>query len=103
MVCAHAPLPSQKSSVQVLVSVVQAVLVGLKLLAGQSLLTPLQFSATSHSPTAGRHTAVLLASAGQLVLVPLHCSAGSHSPAEARHCVPAFPAGCVHVSLEPSH
>src|SRR5437763_1136200 len=44
-----------------------------------------------------------LASAGQVVLVPVQFSATSHSPAAARHTAPAFPAGCVHVALEPLH
>src|SRR5438093_7496755 len=56
-----------------------------KVSAGQSLLTPLQDSATSHTPAAARHTAVLLASAGQSLLTPLQDSATSHTPAAARH------------------
>src|SRR5438093_2401246 len=44
-----------------------------------------------------------LASAGQVVLVPVQFSATSHSPAAARHTAPAFPAGCVHVALVPLH
>src|SRR2546422_5368372 len=53
--------------------------------AGQSSPTPLQLSATSHAPAAGRHKAVLLRSTGQTLLTPSQVSAGSHSPPEARH------------------
>src|SRR5438477_128662 len=42
-------------------------------------------------------------SVGQVVLVPVQLSARSHSPAAARHTAPAFPAGWVHVALEPLH
>jgi len=38
----------------------------------------------------------LKVSAGQVALVPVQFSATSQSPAAARHTVPAFPAGCVH-------
>src|SRR5262245_38164986 len=51
---------------------------------GQVLLTPLQLSAMSHAPAAGRQTAVLLASAGQAALVPVQFSVRSQAPAEAR-------------------
>jgi hypothetical protein len=54
---------------------------------GQSLVTPLQLSATSHVPLAARHWAVLLASAGQTLLVPSQRSSTSQSPAEPRHTV----------------
>jgi len=37
-----------------------------------------------------------MASAGQTVLVPVQVSATSHPPTAARHTVPAFPAACVH-------
>src|SRR5207247_2212933 len=60
---------------------------------------PGQFSATSHSPAAVRHTKVLglNPSAGQLVLVPVQNSSGSQtSPEPARHSAPALPAGCGH-------
>src|SRR5207249_9842559 len=42
-------------------------------------------------------------SGGQAVLEPSQVSAVSHSPAAARTTAPAFPAGCVHVTLVPSH
>src|SRR5207253_193754 len=45
----------------------------------------------------------LLASAGQTVLVPVQVSATSQSPAAARQTAPAFPAGCWQASLLPSH
>src|SRR5947207_2996979 len=64
-------LPSHRSRVQGLVSAVHAVPAG------------------------------WLASVGQMVLVPVQLSATSHSPAAARHTAPPFPAGCVHVALEP--
>src|SRR5207253_2797742 len=60
---------------------------------------PGQFSATSHSPAAARHTKLLdlNTSAGQLVLAPVQNSSGSQtSPEPARHSTPPFPAGCVH-------
>src|SRR5207245_1388309 len=44
-----------------------------------------------------------LPSAGQLVLVPVHVSVWSHSPAAGRQTAPAFPAGCWHASVDPSH
>src|SRR5437870_536111 len=44
-----------------------------------------------------------LASAGQVLLVPVQFSATSHSPVAARHWAPALPAGCWHVALVPSH
>ena len=53
---------------------------------------------SSQSPPSG-----LNASAGQLVLVPLQASATSQEPEDPRHTVPALPAGCVHVTLVPSH
>src|SRR5439155_1638454 len=65
--------PSHWSRVQGLLSAVQAVPLALKTSAGQAVLEPVQLSATSHSPAAARHT------------------------------VPAFPSGCVHVLVLPSH
>jgi hypothetical protein len=41
------------------------------------------------------------ASVGHVVDEPVHVSATSHSPAAARHVVPALPAGCWQVVLEP--
>jgi hypothetical protein len=57
---------------------------------------PVQLSATSHCPFAGRQTVLADAnpSSGQAVLVPVHASATSQRPAEARQTVPALPAGC---------
>jgi hypothetical protein len=54
---------------------------------------------------AGEQTTLVPAtmSEGQAVLEPVQVSARSHSPAEARHMVPALPAGCWQVTLEPSH
>jgi hypothetical protein len=51
------------------------------------LLTPSQFSATSHGPLAGRQVNVFgcLASEGQVALVPVQFSATSHTPPDARH------------------
>src|SRR5207249_3121326 len=73
--------------------------------AGQSALVPSQLSATSQAPAAARHTvpAACLASAGQLALVPVQVSASSQAPVAARHTVPAWPAGCWHALLLPSH
>src|SRR5205823_6446324 len=72
--CVHVlVLPSHWSSVQGLVSAVQAVPAG------------------------------CLASVGQVVLVPVQVSATSHSVAAARHTAPALPAGCWQVALAPSH
>src|SRR5437762_2861518 len=44
-----------------------------------------------------------LASDGHEVLVPVQNSTASHSPAAARQGAPALPAGCVHVALVPLH
>jgi hypothetical protein len=73
--------------------------------AGQAALEPVQFSATSQVVAATRQTVELArkASAGHVVDEPVHVSATSQLPAEARHVAPALPAGCWHVSLEPSH
>ncbi len=51
---------------------------------GQPLLAPLHDSATSQSPTAGRHKPVRLASGGQVALAMGQVSARSHTPAEGR-------------------
>src|SRR6266446_344459 len=70
----------------------------------QVALVPLHTSAVQGSPSSVQ--AVLLgwkASVGQAVLVPVQLSATSHSLTAARHTVPALPAGCVHVALEPLH
>src|SRR5436309_3047866 len=90
------PLPV--SVVQTLPSSVQVVPPAFRISAGQTVLTPSQVSARSHSPAAARQTApaALMESAGQAVLVPVQVSARSHPPTAARHTVPAFPAACVH-------
>src|SRR5207247_8861071 len=80
-----------------------AVSASCKASAGQLSATPPQLSATSQPPAAARQTAVLFTSAGQSTLEPVQVSARSHGPAAARHAAPAFPAGCWHVSLAPSH
>src|SRR5207237_3184077 len=73
--------------------------------AGQAALVPVQVSATSQPPAAARHSTLAgwKASAGQAGFVPLQVSATSQAPAAARHTVPAWPAGCWHASLLPSH
>ncbi len=92
-------VPSHWSSVQGLPSEVHAVPLDCFVSAGHaSPAVPGQFSATSHSPAAVRHTKVLglNPSAGQLVLVPVQNSSGSQtSPEPTRHSAPALPAGCV--------
>ena len=45
----------------------------------------------------------LKASLGHVVLVPVQLSATSQSPAAGRQTTPAFPAGCWQVALLPSH
>src|SRR5439155_23546421 len=96
--CSQASLvPSHWSSVQGLPSEVHAVPLDCFASAGHPPpAVPGQFSATSHSPAAVRHTKVLglNTSVGQLALVPVHTSSGSQaSPEPARHTTPAFPAG----------
>ena len=73
--------------------------------AGQAAPVPVQLSATSQTSATGRQTLVDDAkpSAGQDVLVPVHVSVTSQTPAELRQTTPAFPAGCWHASLAPSH
>ena len=63
----------------------------------------MQVSAKSHAPAAARHTVLAgwKVSPGQPVLVPSQVSAASQVPAAGRHTVPAWPAGCWHVSLAP--
>ena len=53
------------------------------------MLDPVQFSATSHTPAAARHSVPELAtpSTGQAVLDPVQVSATSHTPAEPRQTV----------------
>ena len=57
--------------------------------AGHKAPLPVQFSARSHGPAAGRHTVAALAkpSAGQVTLAPVQVSATSQTPAEAWHTV----------------
>jgi hypothetical protein len=57
------------------------VLAGLKPSAGQVLATPLQLSALSHAPAAGRQTAVLFMSGGHVLATPSQLSATSQTPA----------------------
>src|SRR5207302_1458673 len=68
-------VPLHWSSVQGLVSAVQAVPDGFLASDGQVVLDPSQLSATSHSPAAARQAAPTLpAGCWQTVLVPLHWS-----------------------------
>src|SRR5207247_1146317 len=98
-------VPSHWSSVQGLPSEVHAVPLVFFASAGHAPpAVPGQFSATSHSPPAVRHTKVLglNTSVGQLALVPVHTSSGSQaSPEPVRHSAPAFPAGCWQATLAP--
>ena len=57
--------------------------------AGHEAPVPVQFSALSHAPAAGRHTVAALAkpSCGHAALAPVQVSATSHTPAEARQIV----------------
>src|SRR6266852_3264717 len=57
--------------------------------AGQVTAAPVQRSAGSQGPAAGRQTPVLFTSAGQLALAPVQLSAGSQVPADGRHTVEA--------------
>src|SRR5205809_334661 len=100
-------VPSHWSSVQGLPSEVHAAPLVFFASAGHAPpAVPGQFSARSEARRAGRHTKALglNTSVGQLALVPVHTSSGSHvSPEPVRHTAPAFPAGCWHVTLVPSH
>src|SRR5439155_634801 len=70
----------------------------------QTALLPLQVSVVHTLPSSVQTVPFALkVSLGQVLLVPVQLSATSHSPAAARHTAPAFPAGCVHVALEPLH
>jgi hypothetical protein len=62
---------------------------GLEMSVGQVAELPVQFSAWSHWPAAGRHTveADTKVFAGQAADVPVQVSATSQTPAEARHTV----------------
>jgi hypothetical protein len=59
--------------------------------AGQKTLVPVQVSATSQGPAAGRQTvpAVTKASGGHSAEAPVQVSATSQGPADGRHTVPA--------------
>jgi hypothetical protein len=66
----------------------QTVVVGSKASAGQTVLVPVQFSATSQAPAAARHSAPALpAGCWQLLLTPLHWSRLQGLPSEL-HSVP---------------
>src|SRR5207249_46935 len=104
--CWHALLlPSHVSVVHGLPSSVHAVPLAFLASAGQAALLPVQLSATSHSRAAPRHTVLAEAkpSAGHVELAPVHGSATSQAPAAARHVVPALPAACWQVPLDPVH
>src|SRR5436853_421734 len=104
--CWHALLvPSQASVVHGFPSLEHAVPDGLLASAGQLALVPVQLSAGSHSPADERHSvnAGRKPSTGHVELVPVHVSTASHAPAAARQTAPAFPAGCWHALLLPSH
>jgi hypothetical protein len=98
-------VPSHWSTVQGLLSLVQAVAFGRLASAGQLPPVPEHVSCASHSPEAARHTTVFAEnpSAGQVVAVPVHFSSTSHTPTAARQVVPELPAGCRQLTLEPSH
>jgi hypothetical protein len=97
--------PSHWSSEQGLPSLVHAVPRVFLASAGQLGPLPGQFSVTSHSATALRHTfdAGMNPSAGHAVEVPVQASATSQAPLADRQTLPALPAGCVQSALEPSH
>src|SRR5439155_454128 len=86
----HTPLSQVSVWVQASPSL-QAVPSGWRRSSGQVALVPVQFSAASHSSTAGRHSVLadLKVSAGQSSLEPSQVSATSQTPAAARHSVPA--------------
>src|SRR5881398_3381935 len=96
-------MPLHWSSVQGLVSAVQAVPFAFLASAGQLVLVPSQLSATSHSPPTARQTAPALpAGCWQTVLVPLHWSRVQGLPSSVQ-AAPALPAGCWQVLFVPSH
>ncbi len=63
---------------------------------GQLVEVPVQVSATSHGPTAARHTVVVGAkvSFGQVVDEPVQFSATSHGPADGRHTTDGPASAC---------
>jgi hypothetical protein len=74
--------------------------------AGQLMLVPVHFSATSQAPTDARHSAEagFKLSEGQTALVPLQNSATSQVPAAARHSVVvALNTSAGQVGAVPSH
>src|SRR5206468_228421 len=96
-------MPLHWSSVQGLVSAVQAVPDGFLTSDGQLVLDPSQLSATSHSPPTARQPAPALpAGCWQVVLVPLHWSRVQGLPSSVQ-AAPALPAGCWQVLFVPSH
>src|SRR5438552_855402 len=65
---------------------------------------PWQTSVRVHAlPSSQRVPLGTLLSDGHVAEVPLQVSATSHEFAAGRHVVPAFPAGCWHDRLTPSH
>jgi len=99
-------VPSHWSSVHAFASAVHAVAADFLASAGQLTDEPVQLSARSHSPAAGRHTVDVVAnpSAGQLFATPSHFSAMSQGPAAARHSVSAVAtASAGHAADDPVH
>src|SRR5437867_2076641 len=96
-------MPLHWSSVQGLVSAVQAVPFAFLASAGQLVLVPSQLSATSHSPPTARQTAPALpAGCWQTVLVPLHWSRVQALPSSVQAVPLAFRGPSAgHVALEP--
>src|SRR5204863_3778080 len=96
-------VPLHWSSVQGLVSAVQAVPDAFLASVGQVVLDPVQVSATSHSPAPARQTvAALPAGCWQLVLVPSHWSRVQGLPSSVQAVPLAFRGPSAgHVELEP--
>src|SRR6266436_5853248 len=90
----HCPAPSHPGVVHESPSVsAHGAPAGWTLSGGHVFELPLQLSATSQPPVAGRHTAVLLASDGQPLLTPSQVSTRSHAPADARQTLVLFTSG----------
>jgi hypothetical protein len=100
----HAPDPLQRSPVVHALPSVQVVVLGAKPSAGHTAAVPVQFSATSHTPAAGRHSvlAPTNASAGQAVAEPEQRSATSQSPAASRQTADAGLKRATQVALAPT-
>src|SRR5207249_696758 len=96
-------MPLHWSSVQGLVSAVQAVPFAFLASAGQLVLVPSQLSATSHPPPAARQPAPALpAGCWQSTLVPLHWSRVQALPSSVQAVPLAFRGPSAgHVALEP--